>query len=80
MKEKERGFDELMIEFRNIGMLISWLQYMFILKIERKTDEEIGEMRLKLRMKTDEAERVRHLYEDNLVVVKEHKLDIERQK
>ena len=37
-------------------------------------------MRLKLRMKTDEAERVRNLYEDNLVVVKEYKLDIERQK
>jgi hypothetical protein len=46
-------------------------------KIQRKTDEEIGELRMQTRMKTDEVERVSNLYEENIMLVKEHKMENE---
>lgn len=51
-------YDTLLIEYR---------------AVERKANDEISEMNLELRMKRDEVERITHLYEDNLILVKELK-------
>lgn len=44
------------------------------------TDEEIGHLRIAARGKDDEVKRVTHLYEDNLVLVKECKMENEAQR
>jgi len=41
------------------------------------TDEEIGHLRIGTRSKDDEVKRVTHLYEDNLITVKECKMENE---
>jgi len=41
------------------------------------TDEEIGHLRIGTRGKDDEVKRVTHLYEDNLILVKECKMENE---
>jgi hypothetical protein len=43
--------------------------------MQRTTDEEIGHLRLDVRAKHDEAKRVQHLYEDNMLIVKEVKME-----
>ena len=48
--------------------------------VSRIADEQIGETKLDLRMKTDEISRVTHLYEDNLMLVKELKIENEATK
>ena len=60
LTEKTTSYDEILIEYR---------------KIERMVDEEIGDVKLELRLKRDEAQRVTHLYEENLSLVKELKLE-----
>ena len=62
LKEKESQYDDLMIEYR---------------KIEKLSDQELGSLRLDVRMKTDELMRVTHLYEDNLLMLKELKVENE---
>jgi hypothetical protein len=44
------------------------------------TDEEIGHLRIGSRGKDDEVKRVTHLYEDNLILVKECKMENEAQR
>lgn len=44
------------------------------------TDEEIGHLRIGVRAKDDEVKRVTHLYEDNLILVKECKMENEAQR
>jgi len=46
-------------------------------KIEKLSDQELGGLRLEVRMKTDELMRVTHLYEDNLMLLKEIKVENE---
>jgi progesterone-induced-blocking factor 1 len=58
--EKTTSYDEILVEYR---------------KIERMVDEEIGDVKLELRLKRDEVQRVTHLYEENLSLVKELKLE-----
>ena len=41
------------------------------------TDEEIGHLRISTRARDDEVNRVTHLYEDNLILVKETKMENE---
>lgn len=41
------------------------------------TDEEIGRLRISTRAREDEVQRVTHLYEDNMVLVKETKMENE---
>lgn len=62
LKEKECQYDDLMVEYR---------------KIEKLSDQEVGSTKLDLRMKSDELMRVTHLYEDNLMLVKELKVENE---
>jgi len=49
-------------------------------KIEKLSDQELGSLRLDVRMKSDELMRVTHLYEDNLMCVKELKVENEATK
>ena len=60
LSEKTVSYDEILVEYR---------------KIERMVDEEIGDVKLELRLKRDEAQRITHLYEENLSLVKELKLE-----
>ena len=60
LSEKTASYDEILVEYR---------------KIERMVDEEIGDVKLELRLKRDEAQRITHLYEENLSLVKELKLE-----
>jgi hypothetical protein len=46
-------------------------------KIEKLSDHELGSLRLEVRMKSDELMRITHLYEDNLMFVKELKVENE---
>jgi progesterone-induced-blocking factor 1 len=46
-------------------------------KLQKNTDEEIGLLRIASKSKEEEVMRVRHLYEDNMVLVKETKMENE---
>lgn len=58
--EKTVAYDEILIEFR---------------KLQTRTDEAVGSVGHELRYKSDELVRITHLYEDNLALVKELKLE-----
>lgn len=46
-------------------------------KLQKATDEEIGHLRVQARSRDDEVQRVTNLYEDNMILVKETKLESE---
>jgi len=46
-------------------------------KLQRSGDEELGALKLQVRAKSDEFTRIQNLYEDNMVLVKETKLENE---
>jgi progesterone-induced-blocking factor 1 len=45
--------------------------------MQKVTDEEIGHLRIATRGRENEIQRVTHLYEDNLLLVKETKMENE---
>ena len=57
-----KAYEELLHEFR---------------QLQKMTDEEIGHLRVSTRARDDEVNRVTHLYEDNLILVKETKMENE---
>lgn len=61
-RDKNISYDELMVELRSL---------------QKQCDEEIGRLKLAVLSRGDELQRVTHLYEDNLTLVKELKLDNE---
>ena len=62
LSDKTRSHEELMVEYR---------------QLQKTADEEIGRLKLGVASKSDEAQRVRHLYEDNMVLVKDLKIENE---
>ena len=62
LRDKTRSKDELMVELR---------------QLQKQCDEEIGRLKLAVLAKSDELQRVLHLYEDNLTLVKELRLENE---
>lgn len=62
LSDRQAAYEELLYEFRNL---------------QKNTDEEVGHLRIQTRSRDDEINRVTHLYEDNLVLVKETKLECE---
>lgn len=62
LADRQSAYEELLTEFRHL---------------QRVTDEEIGHLRIGTRSKEDEVQRVTHLYEDNLIIVKETKIENE---
>jgi progesterone-induced-blocking factor 1 len=62
LREKSKSYEEILFEFRNL---------------QKNGDQELGQLKLDVRSRHDEVTRVRHLYEDNLVLVKETKLENE---
>ena len=65
LQSKSKSYEELLFEFRSL---------------QRSGDEEIGTLKLASKSKADELVRVTHLYEDNMVLVKELKLENENLK
>lgn len=61
-KEKNKAYEEMMFEFR---------------QLQKNGDLELGHLRLEARAKQDQATRIEHLYQDNLILVKETKLENE---
>ena len=45
--------------------------------MQKNTDEEVGYLRVATRAKEEEVQRVTNLYEDNLILVKETKMECE---
>jgi hypothetical protein len=45
--------------------------------MQRATDEEIGTLRVTTRARDEEVQRVTHIYEQNMILVKETKLESE---
>ena len=45
--------------------------------MQRATDEELGQLRVASRAKDEEVRRVTHLYEENMLLVKETKMESE---
>ena len=62
MRDKSKSYEELLFEFRNL---------------QKNADLELGALKLEARSKQDQVTRVSHLYEDNLLLVKECKLENE---
>lgn len=62
LSDRGQAYEELLFEFR---------------KHQKNTDEEIGHLRVQARSRDDEVQRVTNLYEDNMVLVKETKLESE---
>lgn len=60
LMEKTKSYDEILVEYR---------------KIQGMFDAEVGDIKLELRLKREEAQRASHLYEENLALVKEFKLE-----
>lgn len=48
--------------------------------LQKVTDEEIGHLRISSRASQEEVQRVSHLYEDNMILVKETKMENESHK
>ncbi len=65
LSDRDKEYNNIMVEYR---------------KMEKMSDSELGQTRLDLRMKCDEVSRVTHLYEDNLLLVKELKMENEAMK
>ena len=62
LRDKSKSYEELLFEFRNL---------------QKNADLELGALKLEARSKQDQVTRVSHLYEDNLLLVKECKLENE---
>jgi len=62
LREKSKAYEEVLFEYRNL---------------QKNGDMELGQLKLDVRAKHDEVVRIRHLYEDNLILVKETKLENE---
>lgn len=62
LREKTKAYEEVLFEYRNL---------------QKNGDMELGQLKLDVRAKHDEVVRMRHLYEDNLISVKELKLENE---
>jgi len=62
LADRSNGDEELLFEVR---------------QLQKVTDEEIGHLRIGVRGKDDETKRVTHLYEDNMILVKETKMENE---
>ena len=62
LADRSAAYEELLTEFRHM---------------QKVTYEEIGHLRVGCRSKDDEVQRVTHLYEDNLILVKETKIENE---
>lgn len=61
-RDKSCSYDELLVELR---------------QLQKQCDEEIGRLKLAVLSRVDELQRVQHLYEDNLVMVKTLKIENE---
>ena len=61
-RDKSTSYDELLVELR---------------QLQKQCDEEIGRLKLAVLSKSDELQRVMHMYEENLVQVKELKIENE---
>lgn len=62
LADRGQAYEELLYEYR---------------KLQKSTDEEIGHLRIQARSRDDEVQRVTNLYEDNMILVKETKLESE---
>lgn len=62
LREKNKNYEDLIFEFR---------------QLQKTGDEEMGHLKLDVRSKQDQVNRIQHLYEDNLLLVKETKLENE---
>lgn len=62
LRDKAKSYDEVLYELR---------------QLQKAADEEIGHLKLISKSKADEVTRVRNLYEDNMLLVKECKLENE---
>ena len=65
LRDRSSAYNDLMLELRSL---------------QRSCDEEIGKLKLSLVSKSDETLRIMHLYEDNMVLVKDLKLENEAMK
>ena len=62
LRDKCKSYEELLFEFRSL---------------QKNGDLENGSLKLEARSKQDQVLRIKHLYEDNLLLVKESKLENE---
>ena len=62
LQDRQKAYEELLGEFR---------------KFQKTSDEELGHLRVGTRAKEEEIQRVTHLYEDNMILVKETKMENE---
>ena len=62
LSDRSKAYEELLYEFR---------------KHQKSADEELGHLRVATRAKEEEVMRVTHLYEDNMILVKETKMEWE---
>mmetsp|Transcript_26512 Transcript_26512/g.40479 ORF Transcript_26512/g.40479 Transcript_26512/m.40479 type:complete len:194 (+) Transcript_26512:1222-1803(+) len=62
MSDRQKAYEELLYEFRSM---------------QKNTDEELGLLRVGTRAKDEEINRVTHLYEENMILVKETKMESE---
>ena len=62
MSDRSTAYEELLTEFRHL---------------QKVNDEEIGRLRIGTRSREEEVQRVTHLYEDNMILVKETKMENE---
>lgn len=62
LRDKTKCYEDLIFEFRHL---------------QKTGDEEMGHLKLDVRSKQDAVSRIQHLYEDNLLLVKETKLENE---
>lgn len=62
LKDKSKSYEEILVEFR---------------QLQRAGDEELGNLKLAVRSKSDELNRIQNMYEDNMLLVKEVKMENE---
>lgn len=62
LTDRSKAYEELLFEFR---------------KHQKSADEELGHLKVATRAKDEEVLRVTHLYEDNMILVKETKMECE---
>ncbi|CDW86764.1 UNKNOWN [Stylonychia lemnae] len=60
--DKNKSYEELLMEYR---------------QLQKTADEEIGRTKLAVASRGDECQRIRHLYEDNMLLVKDLKIENE---
>ena len=62
LSDRQQAYEELLTEFR---------------RMQKATDEELGQLRVTSRAKDEEVRRVTHMYEENMLLVKETKMESE---